>query len=81
MIPYVLDSSASHNKHYYFNQAKGGISVFRENYQDVSGFRSAFSRLLMELHQSQKQLAKAGGWRMLNSGSKIASDVLEGKFF
>lgn len=81
-VPYVLDSSASHYKHYYSNQAGGGLSVFRgKTIQNGSGIGSVFSKVFKGISPVLKQLAKTSGKQLLKSGTKIASDVISGKSF
>lgn len=81
-VPYVLDSSAPHYKHYYSNQAGNGLSVFRgKTIQNGSGIGSVFSKVFRGIAPVLKQAVKAGGKQLLRSGSKIVSDVVDGKSF
>lgn len=79
-VPYVFESSASHYKHYYSNQAGGRINVFKgKTIQYGSGIGGVFSKIFRGIAPILKQVAKTGGRELLNAGSKIVSDVLDKK--
>ncbi len=81
-VPYVLDSSASHYKHYYVNQAGGRMNIFHgKTIQTGNGLGNVFSKIFKGIAPVLKQAAKSGGRELLKSGSKVVSDVLEGKSF
>lgn len=81
-VPYVFDSSASHYKHHYSNQAGGKISVFKgKTIQNGSGIGSVFSKIFRGIAPLLKQVAKTSGRELIKAGSNIATDVLDGKSF
>ena len=81
-VPYTIDSSSSHYKHYYTTQTGGGISIFcGKTIQHGSGLGSVFSKIYKGIAPVLKQVAKSGGKELLKVGNNIVNDVVNGKSF
>lgn len=79
-VPYSVESSASHYKNYYTNQAGGSIPVFRgRTIQFGSGIGAVFSKVFKGISPVLKQVAKSAGKQLLNTGMKIVDDTIKGK--
>ena len=78
-VPYSIDSSANHYSHYYSRQAGGGISIFRgKTVQHGSGLGGVFSKVFKGIAPILKQVAKSAGKQVLNTGTKVIKDVIDG---
>lgn len=80
IVPYTIDSSSSHYKNYYANQAGGGMPVFRgKTVQHGSGLGGVFSKIFKGIAPMFKNLTKTAGKQLITTGANIAKDVLSGK--
>lgn len=79
-VPYSIDSSATHYKNYYINQAGGALPAFRgKTIQHGTGLGGVFSNIFKGIAPVLKQVAKSAGKQLVNTGKQIVSDKLAGK--
>ena len=80
-VPYDQDSSAKYINDYYTQQAGGVLPVFRgSTIQQGSGIGGIFSAMRGMIPMLKKG-AEVAGKQLLNTGLKIANDVIEGENF